>query len=330
MPSLLEEVSNYENLYRAFMRCARGKRKTAGYAKALHNLGENLTRISRKLHADEYEWSGYREFYVTDPKRRLVMSAPFLDRVVHHAIHAIVEPYIEPTLHQGLYSCRKGRGNRHAALAVLSTLRKIGESRYVVKLDVEGYYESIHHETLFRKVTELLPDRSLDKLLWTLITNQTQYRQRGCGIPIGNLTSQLFANLYLASADRLAESLLPDGYVYRYMDDIVLIARSKAPVMHCAWKIVEHVKQELHLRIPHTKLMPIANAPVPFLGYVLDHTGFRILARNGRRIHKKVKRLQKRKVAPSELLKVWQSFDAWQRLEGNPPLIDLGRSQEPL
>ena len=117
--TLLERVCDFENLLFAFRQCARGKRGSYGYQKLLMNLGEKLLAVRNELQENRYEWGEYREFYIRDPKCRLVSAAPFRDRVVHTAIHNILEPYFEKKMADGVYACRKGRGNRNAVIALL-------------------------------------------------------------------------------------------------------------------------------------------------------------------------------------------------------------------
>jgi hypothetical protein len=312
---LLERISTFDNLIRAFAECARGKRASVGYQRAMFANGERLLTLQRKLRDGTYVWQPYREILVKDPKARLVMAAPFMDRVVHTAIHRIVEPIFEARLPPSVYACRKGRGNRLAARDLLAALQAIGPSRFVVKLDVQRYFDSIAHEVLLCMIRAVLPDPSLDLLFDSLLRSHPVYAARGYGIPIGNLSSQLFANFYLTEADAMATAELGgDGFYFRYMDDMVLGGPDKKRVLDVADQVVAFVTDQLRLAIPFTKRMPLGNAPVPFLGYLLDHTGYRILARNGRRHGKRMKRLKKLGARPSQLAMRELSFAAFARL----------------
>ena len=312
---LLEQISTFDNLVRAFAQCARGKRGSAGYQRAMFANGERLLTIQKKLRQGTYVWQPYREILVKDPKARLVMAAPFMDRVVHTAIHRVVEPIFEARLLPSVYACRKGRGNRLAAQHLLAALQAIGPERFVVKLDVKRYFDSISHELLLQRVCAILADRSLDLLFDSLLRSHPAYAARGYGIPIGNLSSQLFANYYLTEADALATARLGgDGFYFRYMDDMVLGGPDKKRVLDAAGQVVDFVTDQLRLEIPCTKRMPLGNAPVPFLGYLLDHDGYRILARNGRRHGKRMNRLKKLGARPSQLALRELSFAAFARL----------------
>lgn len=328
--SLLRKVAHFENLETAYRRCARGKRRTSGFRQSVFNLGKTLMKLEKSLLDGSFQWHGYREFYVHDPKRRLVMAAPFLDRVVHHALHLHLEPFLDAHLSDAVFACRRERGNRLAVLELMKYLHEIGPDRFTIKLDVEKFYESINLRILFRKVIDALPDSSLEPLLWSLFQSHDEYAQRGHGIPIGNLTSQLFANFYLASADHEALVRLKKGRLFRYMDDFVLVGPDKSEVMRASSAVVEHVEKELNVHIPFHKRVPLGNAPIPFLGFVVDHQGYRILTRNRRRFAKKLKRLRRAEARDSEIARVNLSFQAWQNLIPEANLPDEGEFSEDL
>lgn len=311
--SLLRQVSEFSNLYRAFVRCSRGKRNSRDYLKIFFPIGEHLTRIQNELTNNCYSWGGYREFWVHDPKKRLIMCAPFLDRVVHHAICQIIEPIIDPVIPPCVYACRKNKGTRTAVLNLHSALKKYGESRFVMKLDVEQYFASIDHNVLLKRLMLHLPDTSLENLLRNLLDSHPDFYRRGKGLPIGNLSSQLFANFYLVTADQIGISQLGGGY-FRYMDDIVLLGRDKSRVLDAACLICEHAENELLLKIPFQKRMPIGKDPVPFLGFVVGHTGCRVLSRTDRRFRKKLVRQSLAGACASQLAQMQASFESWARV----------------
>jgi hypothetical protein len=277
-------------------------------------IGERLLHSQKLLLANKYTWRPYREIIVKDPKRRIVMAAPFMDRVIHTAIHRVLEPLLDRYLTRSVYACRKGYGNKKAAIDLMAELRYLGSDRFVIKLDIQKYFDSIQHQILLENIMAKLLDPSLSHLLHSLLKSEPTFAARGYGIPIGNLSSQLFANFYLASADYLAIKAQPDVFYLRYMDDMVLGGKDKKKVLDLADALGHHVTTSLKLRMPFHKKMPIGNAPVPFLGYVIDHTGYRVLARNYRRHTKRIRKLQNKGVAPSELAKREISFEAFTRL----------------
>lgn len=326
--TLLEEVASFQNLYDAYIECARRKRSAMGYQKSRFNLGETLINLGDHLRSNTYRWGNYREFYVTDPKLRLIMAAPYMCRVIHHAIHRVLLPYLEPTISDSIFACRHGRGNRFAAQLLLRRLKIFGPQRYALKLDVSKYFPSIKHDHLFEYIQAELPDDSLGFLLSSLLKSHPEFAKKGYGLPIGNLTSQLFANFYLRTVDQLIcerldvpyywlseEELNPKAFYIRYMDDMVLIASDKKTVCRVASEAVRGPVSELGLSIPMRKRMHLGSAPIPFLGYVLDHEMVRPLARNKRKIRQKLLRMENKNERPSLIAQVRNSYEAWLDLE---------------
>jgi hypothetical protein len=325
-PCLLDRVGSFENLFSAFRECSKGKKSKDGYRKYLFAYGEKLKSIEREIQCtNSFRWGGYREFFVHDPKKRLVMAAPFRDRIVHTAIHRVIDPIVNELLGARTFACRKGMGNRKAAERLLKHLKVVGRDRYCVKLDVKKYFESIPHEKLFKKVMAALPDPSLRVLLESLIASHERYRFKKRGIPIGNLTSQLFANFYLREVDQLICARLgishtqdpgPEASFYiRYMDDMVIVADGKQRAFEAAHAALDFVHGELELEIPQYKVMPLAGDPIPFLGFVHSELGYRPLRRNELKFIKKIKRLNRKGAEMSLKAQMIQSFEAWQKLE---------------
>jgi len=323
---LIRKISEFENLLAAFYDCSRGKRRKDGYQKYLFNFGEKLKYIEEEINRTKnFRWGGYREFYVHDPKKRLVMAAPFRDRIVHTALHRIVEPIIDPSFGCRTFACRAGMGNQKAAIRLQKQLSIMGKNRYCVKLDVKKYFASINHKILFDRFMNFLPDNSLSTILWSLIESHADYNLKGRGIPIGNLTSQIFANFYLSLLDKKACELLKidffedkyeegAGYI-RYMDDMVILADKKEKALYAASELVRIANSKLKVEIPTYKYVVLANDPIPFLGFVLSEDGGRPLRRNERRFTKKILRLKKQGRDLSYRAQVIQSYEAWQNLQ---------------
>ncbi len=310
---LIEEIASFTNLSQSLAHCRCGKKLSQGYQKFLLDLPDALHRMQGELLRGEYRWQPYRKFFVCDPKKRAILAAPFRDRIVHQAICQVIGETINAVIPKNSYACRQGMGNRHAAEEMLRILKVLGPQRTVVKLDVKQYFASIKHDLVLAMLRELLPDNSAEPLLRSLLSSHKEYREAGRGIPIGNVTSQYIANLFLAPLDRLGAS--ESGIYYlRYMDDMVIAGAKKAEVYRLAKHIIAHAEGALSLEIPARKRVFLANDPVPFLGFVLDHEGYRPLRRNQRRLRRKVKRLTDKNVRPSAIAQVETSFHAWEQL----------------
>ncbi|MBM4253188.1 MAG: hypothetical protein FJ146_14560 [Deltaproteobacteria bacterium] len=312
---LLGQVSNLGNVTRAFRACARGKRGSRGYQLMQMQLARELVAMSHQLASGDWPWQAYNSFVVCDPKRRTIYAAPFRDRVVHHAIHQVIAPLIEPLIPPNSWACRKTMGSRNAVSALTATLKKLGNERYTVKLDVANYFASISHEVLGQMLRRVMPDPSLDILLASLLSSHPEYARCRRGIPLGNLTSQLFANFYLSPVDHLAARHEGDVFYIRYMDDMVLVGASKKTVLDLKDQIVALCQRELRLKIPVRKTVHLASDPVPFLGFVLYGTGYHVLARTKRRHRRKVNKLTKAGKRASEIAAVVESFAAFANLD---------------
>jgi len=315
---LLDQIAQYQNLRNASNLCSKGKRSSRGYQIFLSRYSDELVNIRQQLLSGSYRWSRYRSFMVHDPKARIISAPEFRDRVVHTAICSYLEPLIESRLSKAVYACRKGRGNRNAVIELHTRLRRYGKQRFVVKLDVSKYFDSIEQNLLLEKIHNILPDDSLTPLLNSLIKSYHSNLGEGKGLPIGALTSQLFANFYLSDADKVVDKALAGELYIRYMDDLVLCGESRESIWKAANEVRDFVANHLHLSIPYSKVVPLGCDPIPFLGFVIDHTGYRILARNRRRHSKKIRRLVKKGARESEVEQVRLSFAAWQEL--NPHL----------
>jgi RNA-directed DNA polymerase len=221
--NLYPEICSFENLYRAAMLAQRGKRYRPEVFEFNARLEENLLELQRELETRRWQPGPYRDFYVQEAKRRLISAAPYRDRVVHHALCNVVEPLFEKTFIYDSYACRKGKGTHAAADRYTDFSRR---ARYVLKCDVSRYFASVRHDILFDMFKRKIGDR---KTLWLL---EQVIRSRGDegllwpsgrGIPIGNQTSQFFANLYLNGFDHWMKEDMGCRLYIRYVDDQLLV-----------------------------------------------------------------------------------------------------------
>jgi hypothetical protein len=298
---LFDELASFENLHAAYRAARRGKRGRADVASFELRWEEELLDIRRELLEGAYRFGPYREFMVTDPKERQVAAAPFRDRVVHHALVRILEPIYERCFICDTYACRRGRGTHRAVLKCQSLARKW---RFALKADVWKFYPTVDHEVLLATLGRRVGDARVlglaRQVLATWRSGQEYYRPfpgddlfsilRPCGIPIGNLTSQFFANVYLAKLDEFVKRVLGVKPYLRYMDDLVLFAED--PETLRAWRAaLSRALVPLRLVLHPTKchIVPTARG-VPFLGYrilparrLLLRSGVRRFVRRTRR-----------------------------------------------
>jgi RNA-directed DNA polymerase len=209
--SVWKEVVDFDNLLRAFRKARRGKGSRPEVARYGLNLERELFSLRDELDSEEYRPRRYRIFTIYERKPRIIAAAPFRDRVVHHAVMNVIEPALDRTFIHDSYACRPGKGT-HAAVD-----RYQGWARrycYALKMDVRQYFPSVDHDLLKEKLRRRIKDRKVLQLLDQIIDSGPPGRaapayfpgdnlftpiERRTGIPIGNLTSQFFANLYLDS-----------------------------------------------------------------------------------------------------------------------------------
>jgi len=261
---LFARIVDFDALYVAMNRASLGRRSKPSVAAFLFQAEGNLLQLQADLLGRTYQPGPSTIFTIHDPKERTIHAPPFRDRVVHHAVCAAVAPVFERVAIFDSYACRCGKGV-HAAVARAQQFCQ--RWRYFLKLDVAKYYPSIDHDVLKVGVRRLVKDRAVLQLLDRIIDHGPPGAPVGKGLPIGNLTSQHFANLYLGALDHFAkESLGVEGYV-RYMDDVALFSDTKRELWLWHAALSKYIGENLRLRWKNeaTVLAPVSEG-VPFLG----------------------------------------------------------------
>ena len=238
-PTLWDRLTSFSNLCLAYKKAARGKRGKAAVAAFEFDLETNLFDLQAELKSGHYQPGAYTSFLIHDPKRRLISAAPFRDRVVHHALCNLIEPLFERQFIFDTYANRVGKGTHRALDRATQYLRRF---RYVLPLDICQFFPAIDHAILFARLSRTLHDpRVLDLCQRILRSGQdvlvAEYQMtyfpgddlfaahRPRGLPIGNLTSQFWANVYLNDLDHfIKRHLRVPGYV-RYVDDTRILRR---------------------------------------------------------------------------------------------------------
>ena len=261
---LFEDVADFGALCAAARRAARGKSQTRAAADFIFHLETEVLKLQCELSGGGYQPRPYRTFYVSDPKPRTISAADFRDRVVHHALCAALEPLFERAAIFDSYACRPGKGTHAAARRARVFAGRFG---YFLKLDIRKFFENADHAVLKRGLARLVKDQRLLRLADRIIDHGAPGSPSGKGLPIGNLTSQPFANHYLSPLDHfIKEVLRVPGYV-RYMDDMLLFADTKHQLRGAHRRVREFVEGELLLELKSeaTVLAPVAQG-IPFLG----------------------------------------------------------------
>jgi len=206
-----------DNLREAYCKARRGKLYNKEVLQFSANLNDNLLQLRQQLLSGDIITGGYRKFTIYDPKERIIIAAPFHQRVLHHGLLNICHQYFEKFQIFNSYASRQGKGT-YAALEKAATYSK--KYPWFLKLDCRKYFDIINHGILKTQLQRLFKEGKLLHIFDRII--DSYHTEEGCGLPIGNLTSQYFANHYLSVADHFAlEKLGVPGFV-RYMDDMVL------------------------------------------------------------------------------------------------------------
>ena len=261
--NLYDSIVHFDNLVQASKMAMRGSKRIRA-ARFYFHLEKELFRLEDELRTGSYLPRPYRIFEIYEPKRRVISAADIRDRVVHHAICRIIEPILERRLITDTYACRQGKGSQAAAMRVQQLSR---EGAWFLKCDIRHYFASIDHVRLRRLLGRIFKDHRLLSLLDTIITAPLPGAMPGCGLPIGNLTSQHFANLYLGELDHfIKERLRVRGYV-RYMDDFILFGSDRERLKEYLVEIRSYLLESLGLELKETAtiLAPVSSG-VPFLG----------------------------------------------------------------
>jgi retron-type reverse transcriptase len=307
--NLYTQIYSFANLYRAFRAARKGKRGRAAVASFEFNLEHNLLSLERELREQTYQPGAYTNFYIYEPKRRLVSAAPFPDRVVHHALCNVIEPIWEARFIHANFACRKDKGT-HKALDQAHAWVK--QYRYVFHGDIVKYFPSIDHQILRRLLARRIADRQTMWLIDQIMNSGVGIQAREApviyfpgddlfaanrprGLPIGNLTSQLWANIYLHELDKFVKHKLRCKAYQRYMDDFLLFANDKAQLHHWREAIRDFLASQLRLTLhPKKSLVFPVNVGLDFCGFRLYPTHRRLRRSSIRRF---VQRFRKQREA---------------------------------
>ena len=303
---LWNKIVAWENLYLAWKKARRGKGNRQEVADFALNLELELLQLQKELINGHYQPGAYRQFTIYERKPRIIAAAPFRDRVVHHAAMNVIEPLIDKEFIRNSYACRKNKGVHKAVDCYQQLARKCS---YVLKMDVCRYFPSIDRQILKEQLGVYIKERKVLGLLFLVIDTSPDSKppsyffegddlimlaERLCGIPIGNLTSQFFANLYLNELDHYINKALAVNNYIRYVDDMFILSNDK----YSLWRLSEKISQELQsyrLRFHPNKIHVFRTSEkVDVLGYKVSRTKRWLRNDNGYRFQRKLKVLAQR------------------------------------
>lgn len=285
--NLFEQIPEYENLCLAFHKAALGRRSHVAVRQFSEQLDLRLATLSSELLSGTMQIGRFQQFLIRDPKERVITAPCFEERVLHHAIMNVCEPVMDRWLIADTYACRVGRGRE---AAVQRSRQFTHRAAWFLKLDVRKYFDSVPHDRLIAVLASRFRDRRLLDLLERIIRG---FRgAMGVGLPIGSLTSQHFANLYLGGFDRFVKEVLRvRGYV-RYMDDMVLWHSDREWLRNAHDHCREFAQTQLGLEFKNSEPRP-SSGGLSFLGCKVFSTHVELNQRSKRRYRRRVHLLER-------------------------------------
>ncbi len=278
----------------SFKKAKKGKTNKEYVIKFEENLNEELKQLQEELRNLTYKPRKLNRFVIRDPKTRTIHSSDFRDRVVYHALVNVLEPIFEKIFIYDSYANRKNKGTHNAILRFDQFKREVSNNGklvnnafdnnliigYVLKADIKKYFETVIHEILLNIIGEKIKDK---KVIWLIEQILNNYYIKRKGMPLGNLTSQFFANIYLNKFDYFVKHNLKAKYYIRYVDDFVILHKNMKVLEHCKEEIEKYLKNKLKLELhpDKSKIMPLSDGII-FLGYKIFYY-YKLLKKSNKR-----------------------------------------------
>ena len=330
-----DEIISLKNLILAYKKARKGKTKKDYVKNFEENLAYNLKILHEELKNQTYKPKPMETFILRDPKTRKISKSDFRDRILHHAVCNIIEPIFDKTFIYDNCANRKGKGNLFAIKRFDSFVRKVSRNGkingwfnenqikgYCLKADIKHYFEEINHNILLEIIQRKIKCEKTIWLLKRIIERETHRFVNNRGMPLGNLTSQFFANVYLNELDQFVKHKLKAKYYLRYVDDFVILHSSKNQLK--AWKkeISNFLKEKLKLNL-HPDKSRIVN-----LSRGIDLVGFRnfyycrfLRKRSIRKMKRKILLFNKGEFSQDKFFEIFQGWNAHATYSNNYYLI---------
>jgi len=284
-----------QNLFTAFEEFKRGKTSKIDVGEFQFNLENNLFQLHDDLKNEVWRPDIYQSFYVRDPKLRHIHKASTRDRVFNQAVFRILYPVFDKTFIHDSYSCRLEKGTHKGVLRLEEFARKVTQNysrpSFALKCDVRKFFDNISHDVLFKLIKNKVKDEKILGIIGLIL--KSFETKSGVGLPLGNVTSQLFANVYLNELDQFVKHVLKRKYYLRYCDDFIILSKNREELLDLLPQLnhflYHNLKLELHPNKIHLRKI---SQGIDFLGYVvLPH--YKVLrTKTKRRIYKKIKILK--------------------------------------
>lgn len=279
--NLIQKIADTDNVMFAFYKAMKGKRMSREVLLFEKNFEENVLELRNEILSGDVSVGEYEYFYIEDPKLRLICAASFKERVLHHAIMNVSHQYFERNLIETTYATRPEKGVYQAIDRARIAMRQY---KYVAKFDFRKYFDSISHRILNKKLARLFKDKTLLGIMAEIIESYS--KSEGKGIPIGNLTSQYFANYYLSEMDHWIKETLKVPEYIRYMDDFLAFSNDIDKIRWYVNEINDFAIGKLELALKPVVIVLSENG-IDFLGYRLFSHKILLTRRSKRRFVKK-------------------------------------------
>ncbi len=272
LPHTYHHIISYENLLLSWREFIRGKRKRKDVQEYSMQLSDNISELHQDLVQKTYQHGPYRYFRISDPKPRDIHKASVRDRLLHHAVYRILYPFFDRKFVSDSFSCRNEKGthcamNRFCAFAY-KTSKNHTQTCFVLKCDIRKFFANIDHTILLDILSRSIPDTDILRLLKNIISS-FNFGVSGKGLPLGNLTSQLFVNIYMNEFDQFVKHILKVKYYIRYADDFVIFSQNKNILDASIPAIRSFLSEKLHLELhPDKVFIKTIASGIDFLGWV--------------------------------------------------------------
>lgn len=310
---LFDMITSPDNTLAAYYLTRQGKhRYKQAAAKWAQMYTVNNEQLRQEIIQGSYVPRPYTEFTVYEPKERIIHAPIYRDKIVQHMVNNVLYPFYHPTFIRDTYACIRGRGNLYAVKRLQRHLRGARENfpdPYLVKADVQRFFYTIDRFTLLNILAEDIRDPQLMALLQVIIESSPG----SIGLPLGNLTSQLFANVLMSKLDHFIKSDLGVKYYLRYADDTFTFATCKGEAHDLLWEIKRFTQEELHLTMHPTKsfIKPVQTQPVDGLGFKIQDFNIRLKSESFRRIKKRLSQQEKGYTEKRSYEEIEQSINGW-------------------
>ncbi|MBU1557950.1 reverse transcriptase/maturase family protein [Patescibacteria group bacterium] len=275
--NLYKEIISTENLFRSWNKFKKGKTKKEDVLIFEYELERNIFKLHKGLKNKIYKHGTYKSFYITDPKRRYISKAIVLDRVLHHAVYRKLYPLFDNVFISTSFSCRKGKGTHRGVFWLEKIVRKISRNHtkpcFILKCDIKKFFDSIDHSILIKVLSKRIKDKETIMLLKEIIGSFSSdfsnlFERKG--VPIGNLTSQLFANIYMNEFDHFMKQELKVKNYARYTDDFVIVSNERDYLIDILKPIDNFLYKKLKLTLHPNKIsIHKAHNGIDYLGYIV-------------------------------------------------------------